>query len=828
MATVWRSRVVTARSAGPSEERVAVGREERRGDQRRRVVAGARRARRSRRSPRRRRRRGGGAAVRGIDGRARGIVRGAADTSLTPVPPRGHIGRSSSAVHSRVLEISVLGPVEVRRDGQPVTVPGGKSAELLVRLALDAGQSSCAPIASSTTCGPADVDTRRNTVQSKVTRLRRALGDPTLIVGSADGYVLAVDPSAVDAFARAATTRRRGPAARRRRPRGRGRAERVGARAVRAASSCRRPATPSGSRRTGPDSTRPGMQLTETHFAARLDLGDGRRRHRRARGRGRRRSRSTRRSGSCSSPRCTGPGARPTRSRPTSGCARVTGRRARPRTRARGCVSSSSRSWSTTPRSGPDAHRARRRPSTRRGQPAVDVGRARRPRRRRRRAARAARSASASSRSSAPAGSARPRSRIAAARAVESRRARRACGSRASRPRRPPTRCTTSLIAAFNVTGGEAALFERHPATTGVLVLDNCEHVVDAAAALAARLLDAAPGLRILCTSQVPLDVDGEVAVELAPLALHDAVELFTRRAARDARTARRPTAATRARAVPLARRAAARDRAGRGAHEDAADRRDHPPPRRPLRGAAATRPAGSPSVAARCGRRSGGATSCSSPTTSAGLWALAAVRGRRSLPAVEFVLEALDVPATAAIDVVGRLAGRSLVIIDDDDAALTVPLPPARQHPRVRARGADRSRAAPTARSRRTRAWFADAAAASTDGVRSSRQGEHLAVARAERANIDAALAWSATHDPRLALEIVNGFGWAWVVLGDSRGAQRIRAALDAVGDAAPVTRPRRARCCSRGGSRRRPVDLDARRASTSPPPTRLADAHR
>ena len=37
-------------------------------------------------------------------------------------------------------------------------------------------------------------------------------------------------------------------------------------------------------------------------------------------------------------------------------------------------------------------------------------------------------------------------------------------------------------------------------------------------------------------------------------------------------------------------------------------------------------------------------------------------------------------------------------------------------------------------------------------------------------------------------ASTIANGFGWAWVVLGDSRGGQRILAALDAVGDAAPA----------------------------------------
>jgi DNA-binding SARP family transcriptional activator len=38
-----------------------------------------------------------------------------------------------------VLQIVLLGPLEVTRDGEPLTVPGGRTAELLVRLALDAG-----------------------------------------------------------------------------------------------------------------------------------------------------------------------------------------------------------------------------------------------------------------------------------------------------------------------------------------------------------------------------------------------------------------------------------------------------------------------------------------------------------------------------------------------------------------------------------------------------------------------------------------------------------------------------------------------------------------
>ena len=69
---------------------------------------------------------------------------------------------------------------------------------------------------------------------------------------------------------------------------------------------------------------------------------------------------------------------------------------------------------------------------------------------------------------------------------------------------------------------------------------------------------------------------------------------------------------------------------------------------------------------------------------------------------------------------------------------------------------------------------------------MRSERRAQYLSFARSERANIDAALAWSAAHEPLRALDIVNGFGWAWVVLGDSRGAQRILAALDAAGDSA------------------------------------------
>ncbi|MDP9864528.1 MULTISPECIES: BTAD domain-containing putative transcriptional regulator [Streptosporangium] len=65
-----------------------------------------------------------------------------------------------------------------------------------------------------------------------------------------------------------------------------------------------------------------------------------------------------------------------------------------------------------------------------------------------------------------------------------------------------------------------------------LLVLDNCEHVVERAAELAELLLRAAPGLRVLATSQEPLGLGGEAVFLVEPLRAADAVRLFAERAA--------------------------------------------------------------------------------------------------------------------------------------------------------------------------------------------------------------------------------------------------------------------------------------------------------
>src|SRR6478672_9746532 len=85
-----------------------------------------------------------------------------------------------------------------------------------------------------------------------------------------------------------------------------------------------------------------------------------------------------------------------------------------------------------------------------------------------------------------------------------------------------------------------AYLADKRP----LLILDNCEHVHDAAAALAGTLLRACPDVRILATSRQALGVTGEVVIDVPTLSLpeggdaspdallrSDAVALFAERA---------------------------------------------------------------------------------------------------------------------------------------------------------------------------------------------------------------------------------------------------------------------------------------------------------
>ncbi len=65
-----------------------------------------------------------------------------------------------------------------------------------------------------------------------------------------------------------------------------------------------------------------------------------------------------------------------------------------------------------------------------------------------------------------------------------------------------------------------------------LLILDNCEHVVDEAAVVAERLLSRCPALRVIATSREPLRAAGEHAYRLPPLVVPEAESAGTMRAA--------------------------------------------------------------------------------------------------------------------------------------------------------------------------------------------------------------------------------------------------------------------------------------------------------
>ena len=89
-----------------------------------------------------------------------------------------------------------------------------------------------------------------------------------------------------------------------------------------------------------------------------------------------------------------------------------------------------------------------------------------------------------------------------------------------------------SAFAGPQPAGSTTQLIVRHLAGRSlVVVLDNCEHVIGEAAALADTLLGAVPGLRLIATSREPLGISGEILVPVSGLAPPAAVELFVDRA---------------------------------------------------------------------------------------------------------------------------------------------------------------------------------------------------------------------------------------------------------------------------------------------------------
>ncbi|MGY1810218.1 BTAD domain-containing putative transcriptional regulator [Blastococcus sp. SYSU D00669] len=97
------------------------------------------------------------------------------------------------------MQVAYLGPLEVRDGGRIVPVPGARLLQLLTALALQPGRWVSAGALAEAVWGGAPPADPANSLQSLVSRLRRALGRPELVEQSAAGYRLAVAPEDVDA-----------------------------------------------------------------------------------------------------------------------------------------------------------------------------------------------------------------------------------------------------------------------------------------------------------------------------------------------------------------------------------------------------------------------------------------------------------------------------------------------------------------------------------------------------------------------------------------------------------------------------------------------------
>jgi predicted ATPase len=87
------------------------------------------------------------------------------------------------------------------------------------------------------------------------------------------------------------------------------------------------------------------------------------------------------------------------------------------------------------------------------------------------------------------------------------------------------------LVEAADLTSTRDRVLDALSGRATLLVLDNCEHVIEEVARIAEDLLGALPDLRILATSREPLAIPGESFVAVGSLPREQAVELFRQRA---------------------------------------------------------------------------------------------------------------------------------------------------------------------------------------------------------------------------------------------------------------------------------------------------------
>src|SRR4051812_6687192 len=378
-----------------------------------------------------------------------------------------------------------------------------------------------------------------------------------------------------------------------------------------------------------------------------------------------------------------------------------------------------------------------------------------------------------------------------------------------------PAQVSSAVLAALEIRDvatatAEDQLLGNLRARGVLLVLDNCEHLADACALLAERLLEFCPDVRLLATSREPLAARGEVQYAIDPLPVPpeaaDAAALTGSAAAElflDRARAARPDFAL-------------RDRTDAAAVADICRSLDGMPLALEL---AAARVGALPvgELAARMGDRftlltTGPRTAETRQRTLRATvdWSyqllpdaervllrrLSVFRGSWTLQAMQAVAAAAPLDPPGAVDLLGRLVDRSLVVLDRargdrDPGPRYHLLETIRQYAAERLAEAGESDAVARAHA----GYLAALAERAETELRGNGQARWLPRLAAERDDIDAALAWCTAHaaeEPDAGLRLVAPLGWYWYFATHPDGGRRVAAMLAAAPGGSPEARAR------------------------------------
>ncbi|WP_344524920.1 AfsR/SARP family transcriptional regulator, partial [Streptomyces rectiviolaceus] len=310
-----------------------------------------------------------------------------------------------------------------------------------------------------------------------------------------------------------------------------------------------------------------------------------------------------------------------------------------------------------------------------------------------------------------------------------------------------------------------------------LLVLDNCEHVLEPVAALLSELLRHAPELRVIATSQEPLALSGETLEEVAPLAEGEALALFAERAAAAApgfvldaeNTADAALICRRLDGIPLAIELAATRVRALGVHALAERlhdrfrllnqvRRDAPARQRTLRAVIDW------------------SWELLTVEEQGALRQLAVFGGGFTLDSAEAVYGVASGGAADVLDLVTRLVDRSLLSTAPGAADHTHGIR-YRMLESVTAYSLERlDEAGETKDVRRRHAHhYADLAARAAPQLLGPGQQQWLHRLDTEAVNLRAALEWAAADgDAALALSLANSLTWYWFLRGRLGEAER------------------------------------------------------